>query len=81
MKTEYNDGLYSPPGEIAADNVRLQKLNAELLAVCNNVRLRKLNAELLAACKSALLRLDDHDPQSAPEALLLRAVISKAEGK
>ena len=46
-----------------------------------NRRLIAAAPDLLDALKQCLYRLDEHDPQSVPEALKARAAITKAEGR
>jgi hypothetical protein len=51
---------------------------------CANARMivRAVNAhaDLVAALEACLVRLDEHDPQSVPEALQARAALAKAKG-
>jgi len=52
---------------------------------CANARMivRAVNAhaDLVAALEACLVRLDEHDPQSVPEALQARAALAKAKGE
>ena len=58
----------------AAIAVELTRLRHE------NSQLRNAHDDLVAALEACLIRLDEHDPQSVPEALQARAALAKAKG-